>query len=663
LSISYFFLNNKDNYKRQQEMSYLKFDKTVMINLQESLSREVLRTNRQGAYHCTTVVDCNTRKYHGLLVIPVPSLDDDNHVLLSSLDETVIQHGAEFNLGVHKYSGDNFSPKGHKYIREYNTDTVPRTVYRVGGVILSKEKVFSVYSNQIMIKYTLEDAHSETTLRFRPFLAFRSVNDLTQANGNVNQNYTEVENGIRTCMYAGYPDLYMQFNKNVKFIYSPNWYFGIEYPKEQERGYPFKEDLYVPGYFEVPIMKGESIIFSASIDPVDTSQLQEEYDKEVASRTPRTSFFNCLKNSAQQFYIRPTQDDAYLLAGYPWFKVRARDLFLSLPGCTLSIDDPVRFKKIMHTAMPALQNFMANGTEDKMIHEIDPPDVPLCAIWAIQQYAKDQGMDEARQLYGDLITEIINYFIGQKHPYTKVMFNGLLFAEGRDKAITWMNSTINGKPVVPRSGYIVEFNALWYNALCFYREMMGDKTPENIVKMIGQLDKSFPEIFVNGYNYLFDSVNGSIVDWSVRPNMIFAVALAYSPLTRMQKRGVVDFVTKELLTPKGVRSLSPKSEGYKPYYVGPQYERDLAYHQGTAWPWLLGAYLEAYLRVFGNSGVAFAERRLISLEEEMSLHCIGTIPELFDGNPPFTGRGAVSFAMNVAAILRILDLLKKYDVD
>ena len=147
------------------------------------------------------------------------------------------------------------------------------------------------------------------------------------------------------------------------------------------------------------------------------------------------------------------------------------------------------------------------------------------------------------------------------------------------------------------------------------------------------------------------------------PNMIFAVALPYSPLTRMQKRAVVDIVTKELLTPKGLRSLSPKSEGYRPYYVGPQYERDLAYHQGTAWPWLLGAYLEAYLRVFGKSGVAFAERMLISLEEEMSLHCIGTIPELFDGNPPFTGRGAVSFAMNVAAILRVVDLLKKYNAE
>ena len=644
-------------------MSYLKFDKTVMINLEESLTREVLRTNRTGAYHCTTVVDCNTRKYHGLLVMPVPEIDDDNHVLLSSLDETVIQHGAEFNLGLHKYQGDNYSPKGHKYIREYSSDTVPRTLYRVGGVIFSKEKVFSLYENRIMIKYTLEDAHSATTLRFRPFLAFRSVKSLTQANGNVNQAYTEVPNGIKTCMYHGYPELYMQFSKKVKFVYEPYWYNGIEYTKEQERGYPYKEDLYVPGYFEIPIKKGESIIFSAGDSQVATTRLKSLYENEVNARTPRTSFFNCLKNSAQQFYFRPKEDDAYLLAGYPWFKVRARDLFVALPGCTLSIDDPVRFEKIMHTAMPAVRAYMNESKQDSVIREIDEPDVFLWAIWAIQQYAKDTNLQRAKELYADFIKEILEFISGQKHPDMKVMDNGLVFANGRDKAITWMNSTINGKPVVPRSGYIVEFNALWYNALCFYTELMGGTPIEEYDKLIKAMDTSFKDTFVNGYNYLFDSVNGSIVDWSVRPNMIFAVSLPYSPLTRIQKRSVVDIVTKELLTPKGLRSLSPKSEGYKPYYVGPQYERDLAYHQGTAWPWLLGAYLEAYLRVFGKSGVSFAERMLISMEDEMSLHCIGTIPELFDGNPPFTGRGAISFAMNVAAMLRVVDLLKKYNAE
>lgn len=644
-------------------MSYLKFDKTVMVNLQESLAREILRTNRKGAYHCTTVVDCNTRKYHGLLVMPVPNLDNENHVLLSSFDETVIQHKAEFNLGLHKYGGNHFSPNGHKYIREYTSDIVPRTVYRVGGVILSKEKIFSSFENRIIIKYTLEDAHSATTLRFRPFLAFRSVKELTYENGNVDQSYTEIPNGIKTCMYPGYPELYMQFGKKAKFIFDPHWYKGLEYPKEQERGYPYQEDLYVPGYFEVAIKKGESVFFSAGDTEVSTTRLKYLYETEIQSRTPRTSFYNCLKNSVQQFYFRPNEEDAYLLAGYPWFKVRARDLFISLPGSTLSIQDPARFEKIMHTVMPAVETFMETGESDKIIQEIYQPDVILWAIWAIQQYAKAEGVEKTKELYAGFIGKIIQYIISQKHPDMRLTDNGLLYANGKEKAITWMNSTIHGKPVVPRSGYIVEFNALWYNALCFYTELNGDIPIETIDPIIKSIERSFAETFVNGYNYLFDSVSGSTVDWSVRPNMIFAVSMQYSPLTRQQKRAVVDIVTKELLIPKGLRSLSPKSEGYHPYYIGPQYERDLAYHQGAAWPWLLGAYLEAYLRVFGKSGVSFAERMLISMEEEMSLHCIGTISEVFDGNPPYTGRGAISFAMSVSAILRIVELLKQYNAE
>jgi predicted glycogen debranching enzyme len=635
-----------------------------MVNLEESLTREVLRTNRKGAYHCTTVVDCNTRKYHGLLVMPVPSLGEDNHVILSSLDETVIQHDAEFNLGLHKYQGHNFSPQGHKYIREYTTENMPRTLYRVGGVILLKEKVFSSHENRIMIKYTLVDAHSPTILRFRPFLAFRKANQLTYENDHINRSYTEIQNGIKTSLYPEYPELSMQFNRKATFVYDSHWYKNIEYPKEQERGYPYQEDLYVPGYFEVAIKKGESIIFSAGDKDVTTTRLKALYEAEATIRTPRDSFYNNLKNSVQQFYFRPNETDIYLLAGYPWFKVRARDLFISLPGSTLSIQDPGRFESIMQTAMPAVRAFLGKGKlENPVIKEINQPDVMLWAIWAIQQYAQHAGAEQARERYAGFIEEMLDYILNQKHPDMKVMINGLLYADGKDKAITWMNSTVNGRPVIQRTGYIVEFNALWYNALRFYKELTGNTPVEKIDTVIKAMEQSFLEIFLNGHNYLFDSVTDSHVDWSVRPNMIFAVALPYSPLTRMQKRSVLDFVTKELLTPKGLRSLSPKSEGYRPYYVGSQYDRDMAYHQGAAWPWLLGYYLEAYLRVFGKGGVSFVERMLISMEEEMSLHCIGTLSELFDGNPPFAGRGAISFAMSVSAILRVVELLKKYEVD
>jgi len=645
-------------------MSYLRFEKAVMTNLQESLRRELLRTNRSGAYSSTTLVDCNTRKYHGLLVVPVPEIDDENHVLLSSLDCTVVQHGAEFNLGLHKYQGNVFSPNGHKYIREFDASHIPTTTYRVGGVILKKEVIFQHYEDRLLIRYTLVDAHSATTLRFRPFLAFRSVRQFTHENMTASREYSLVDNGIKTCMYAGYPDLYMQFSKKNEFVFMPDWYRGIEYPKEQERGYASNEDLYVPGYFEIPIKKGESVVFSASTSQIKTSTLKKLFDQEVDDRVPRDNFYHCLVTAAHQFHNRKQNDDRYLLAGYPWFKARARDTFIAMPGLTLAIGERDYFELVMKTAEKGLREFMEDKPLSVKIYEIEQPDVPLWAIWSIQQYVKDAGREEGYQRYGKLVEDIVNYIIKGGHPNLRLDENGLVFSDGRNKAVTWMNSTANGKPVVPRSGYIVEFNALWYNALKFCAAMFVDQGRHQEADALEQrallCKQSFIETFVNEYGYLLDYVDGTNMDWSVRPNMIFAVALDYSPLSQQQMKSVVDICTRELLTPKGLRSLSPKSGGYNPMYVGPQTQRDYAYHQGTAWPWLGGFYMEACLKLYKRSRLSFIERQMVGYEDEIDYHAIGTISELFDGNPPFHGRGAMAFAMNVAEILRTLKLLEKY---
>ena len=645
-------------------MSYIHFDKTLMTNLEEALPKEILRSNRSGAYSCSTIVDCNTRKYHGLLVVPIPELGDENYVLLSSLDETVVQHGAEFNLGLHKYQGNNFSPNGHKYIREFNCDQVPTTIYRVGGVVLKKEKVFQHYENRIIIRYTLLDAHSETTLKLRPFLAFRCVREYTHENTRVNRDYQEVSNGIKTCMYDGYPELYMQLNKKNDFVFQPDWYRGVEYPKELERGYAFNEDLYVPGYFELKIKKGESVVFSAGLSEIKTTQLKQIADFEAKIRTPRDNFYHCLVNSAHQFYYH-VDGENYILAGYPWFKCRARDMFIALPGLTLAIDEIDQFEDVMKTAEKAIRNFINEEPVGYKIYEMEHPDVLLWAVWALQQYAKETSREQCRQKYGELLKDIMEYIRQRKHDNLFLHENGLLYANGTEKAITWMNSTVNGHPVIPRTGYIVEFNALWYNALRFVADLVregGDAIFADVLDAQAEVTgKSFVDVFRNEYGYLLDYVDGNMMDWSVRPNMIFTVAFDYSPLDRAQKKQVLDIVTKELLTPKGIRSLSPKSGGYNPNYVGPQVQRDYAYHQGTAWPWLAGFYFEAYLRIYKMSGIGFIERYLIGYEDEMSSHCIGSISELFDGNPPFKGRGAISFAMNVAEILRILYLLSKYN--
>ncbi len=626
-------------------MSYLKFDKSLMINLEQSLTKEMLRTNQSGAYHCTTIVDCNTRKQHGLLVIPIPEMGNRSHVMLSSLDETVIQHGAPFNLGLHRYQGGVYSPNGHKYIREFDCESVPRTTYRVGGVILTKEKIFISHENRILIRYTLVEAHSPTTLQFRPFLAFREANSLVQANSQINTECAPAKNGVSCCLYPGYPTMYMQLSRKPEWVYDPHWYNGIEYVKDLERGIPYTEDLWVPGYFSIPIKKGESIIFSAGISEVSPRSLDKMYEAEIASRTARTSFYNCLKNSARQLYLKEGKNE-YMLSGYPWGTVLARNTF------------------IMGTAAKALTRYMDSGEIDTRIHGIELPDIPLWAVWAIQQYARNISMEEARERYMELVTHILDWILAGGHPNLTVDENGLISTRGEDSPASWMNSTLHGRPVIPRSGYLVEFNALWYNALR-QGASMAENNPSLAERaslwneQAEKMKQPFIDMFLNDYGYLYDYVNGTYADPSVRPNMAIAIGLDYSPLDRRQRKRVLDVVTRELLTPKGLRTLSPKSYGYRPFYLGSPEERELALHQGPARPWLISFYADAYIRVFGMSGVSYIDRMLIGFEDEMSQGCIGSLSQLYDGNPPFGGRGAISHATNIAGVLRTLRMLKK----
>ncbi len=639
-------------------MSYLKFDKNLLINLEQSLSKEMLRTNRAGAYHCTTLVGCNTRKQHGLLVIPIAEMDNKPHVLLSTLDETVIQHGAPFNLGIHRYKGDVYSPNGHKYVREFDCEEVPRTTYRVGGVILTKEKIFISHENRILIRYTLVEAHSPTTLRFRPFLAFREVNSLCIANSAINGSMQQVENGAATCLYPGYPTLYMQFNHRPTWVDEPAWYRDIEYLRDLEMGVPYCEDLWVPGYFELPIRKGESIIFSAGTEPVNPRNLKKMYTAEIESRTPRTSFFNCLKNAAKQFYIKQG-DDMYIISGFPWGTVLARNTFMSLPGLTLAIDHRADFEAIMATGIRALNNFMEDGSLDHRIHGIDLPDILLWAGWAVQQYAKAFGRDTTRELYGAFLTRAVEYIMSNTHP--NLHFDeetAMLSADGTKTPISWMNATHNGVPVIPRSGLLVEFNALWYNLLRFAADTLER---DDFADVAERLRQPFIDTFLNDGGYLYDYVDNRYASPEVRPNMAVAIGLDYSPLDRRQRKSVLDVVTRELLTPKGLRTLSPKSYAYRPFYEGDMYEREETLHKGPARPWLMGFYAEAYFKVFGLSGLSYIDRMLIGFEDDMSQRCIGSLSQLYDGNPPFQGRGAVSHATNVAEVLRTVRLMKRYN--
>ncbi len=644
-------------------MSYLKFDKSQLINLENSLSKDMLRTNRIGAYSVTTLPDCNTSKYDGLLVVPVADHNYDNYVLLSSLDETVIQHGAEFNMGLHCFQGNNYSPKGHKYIREFTMETVARTTYRVGGVVFSKERVFISNEARILIKYKMIEAQSPVTMRFRPVVAFRSVDELTHENNKINGGHENVANGISMALYSGLPRLFMQFNTDVQFVDRPYWYKNIEYWQERERGYDCTEDLFSPGYFELTMDAYDEVIFSASTTEANPDNFADQYKKEIAGRTSRLDFFNTLKNAGNQFCQLRDKGD-YIMAGYPWFKCRARDEFISLPGIALATGNKELFHKVMDSALPAVNDFLDAFTNKSQIEELEAPDALLWFIWAVQQYAKKYTLQDAAQLYGDVVFKIINTIRENNHPTLTAHENGLLWVNGYDKPASWMNGTAWGRPVLPRSGYLVEINALWFNALKFTSDiakLRGDNYLVDILNYQAEFAKnSFSQTFWNG-NYLYDFVADNERNLEVRPNMIFAVSLDYSPLDRRQQKKVLDIVTRELLTPRGLRTLSPKSGQYKPIYAGNEVERAYNYHSGTVWPWLIGAFTEAYLKLYARSGVFFMERILSGFEVEMGQSCIGTLNELYDGNPPYTPRGAMSFAMSVAETLRAMSIVKEYN--
>jgi len=643
-------------------MAYIKFDKKKLINLEYSLKRELLRSNRAGAFCNTTIVNCNTRKYHGMLVVPQPQFGNDPHVLLSSFHETVIQNNAEFNLGIHKYRNNIYAPKGHKYVRDFQLDPTGKITWRVGGVVLEREMLFSSLEDLLLLKYTLVEAHSETWLRFKPFLAFRNIHALSKVNDDVNKNFIPVKNGAEFTMYDGYTPLVIQFTKEVKYNHSPDWYHNIEYTHEKLRGYDHLEDLYVPGVFELPMKQGESIVVSAGTKEILPAGMKQKFSAEAKKRIPRDSFKNCLLNSSEQFVVK-REGKIDVIAGYPWFGAIGRDTFMALPGLLLTKGDTRAYAFILNSMIRRMQGPFFPSAVLNQKTEYNSVDTQLWFFWALQKYVEYIGETEKNwSIYKSVINKILDAYSEGTWFNIGMMENGLLFAGEPGFALTWMNAVIDGKPVTPRIGSPVEVNALWYNAIRFslyLAEKANDKSfTEKWKTVAGKLKESFIENFWDEKKgYLADYTNGDFKDWSVRPNMLLAVSLPFSPLSDLQKKKVLDVVERELLTPRGLRTLSPKNLKYKGVYHGNIQQRDEAYHQGSVMPWMLGHFAAAYFSVYGKSGLSVIKNLYTSFEPEMQEYGIGTISELFDGDPPHKPSGAISMATAVAELLRIEQMI------
>lgn len=642
-------------------MSYLKFDKAELVNLEYSLAREILATNKTGGYLNTTITGCNTRKYHGLFVLPLKNFENRRYVLLSSLDETLIQHDRAFNLGIHCYGKNNYEPRGHKYIVDFEFEKYPVLTYRVGGIKFSKSMLFLHNKEQLLIKYTLLDAHSATTLRLRPFLAFREIHALTHANESADKGFVSVENGAGYRMYDGFPTVNIQLNRKNDYMHSPDWYYNVEYQEEQRRGFPYREDLYSPGYFELPIKKGEQVIVSVSTSPVSPRGLSSVFSREEGGRITLRSYDDCLKRAAKQFIVGSGKNAKEVYAGYTWMGKGLRETMISLPGLTLFADgDTALFEEVLESSFRIYAHQLARGSKQA--------DAALWLVWAVQQYASFTGNSGyVWKKYGDRLKAIVKSFVAGDRMGVRLADNGLLWVRMNGVAMTWMNAyDKNGVPVTERSGCQVETNAFWYNAVCYVLEMEsqygGDRRFAGMLRSIkNNIEACFCSTFwMEDRHHLADYVDENGRNEDMRPNQIFACSLEYSPLPEELRAKVMEAVKRELLTSRGIRTLSPKNPLYKGIYDGDQDRRDHAYHQGSTRVWLLTFYIEAMFRLYGEMFVRRASELNGAFEEDIERHGVGCICELYDGDPPHNPHGAISSAVATASLLRSGYLVNKY---
>ena len=636
-------------------MSYIAFDKEKLVNINFAKEREILRCSRSGAFATTTLCGLNTRKYHGLFIVPQDNLGGRRHLLVSGLNENIVVNDMDFHLGIHQYKGKVIDPKGNKYLQNFSADSVPVYDYRVGKFNFQKSMLFQHDADRIIIKYTFLDKEDNLALQVEPLLAFRDIHQLTHANNDVHTDFETVENGAGFCMYNGYTPVYFQFSEPVQYQHHPDWYYNIEYEEELKRGYEGHEDLWRPGTLTAKV-QGKELYLTIGTEPMNPAEIAKLYTSEANKRTPRYNFASCLKNAAEQFLVqRNGRTD--IIAGYPWFGRWGRDTFIALPGLTLAIGKTALFEEIADSMVADLKDglFPNIGAGDNAAY--NSVDAPLWFIRALQIYFEHVGKPKKLWTkYGDVIKQILNAYRNGTMNNIRMLDNGLIYAGGPGLALTWMDAVVDGRPVTPRTGCQVEINALWFNAIKFGLDLARVSHDKTFIADWEPVVADFPNVFKETFwskemGYLADYVDGDYKNFQVRPNMLIAASLPFSPISERLKQLVLKRVTEELLVDKGIRTLSPKDPEYKGHYKGNQAERDAAYHQGTVWPWLLFPYTDCLMHVYPESAPEVLNRILYHFDGCMTYYGVSTVAEITDGDPPFKPNGCISQAWSVAALL------------
>ena len=648
-------------------MAFLKFNKSELVNLEYSLKREIIVANKTGAYCNTSIVTCNTRRYHGLLAVPIDKLGGGNFILLSSLDESLVVGGKQFNLGIHCY-GDVYEPRGHKYIVDFDADPAPEIVYKVGEILFSKTILMAPDSDQVLIKYHLIEAPEKATLMLKPFLAFRSVHSLTSQNPEAVTDCKEINNGVSFRLYEDFPDLNLQLSAKAQFKSLPYWYNGVTYSDEMRRGFNCKEDLFVPGFFTVSMKPGDSIVFSASVSEDDPKVLKRKFTDALKRLGHINNYHDLLVRNAEMLKCS-RNGHKRINAGFSWLETGLlRETILSLPGLTLYANgDCDEFEEI-------LDNLIADEQE-RLFHRTTQVEAPLLLTDTIQQYIhyledekgeKDAGKKIWKK-YGSTLKEILESYLPGRRNEVAMHPNGLLWAQMDGVALSWMNTYVGGRPVTERAGYQVETNAMWYNAVCFAIDMEKKYGPKRKNEFVEKwtpirdlIEENYQKTFWNyEAGYLADYVDNFGQNMDVRPNQLYAISLDYSPVEDMIKSDVVMTVNNELVTRRGIRTLSPRNVMYRGVYEGSQTDRDLAYYQGCAFPILLDPYVNICFKMMGSNFYKKAEYLTEGFYADINKHGVGAFSELYDGDPPHEAHGAIASACSTAALLRVDYLMNK----
>jgi len=650
-------------------MDTLSFNGDVCRDLRAAASREWLETNGLGGYASSTIVGLNTRRYHGLLVAAPPPLAE-RFVLLARVEETLHTGDAAIELATSRYPGI-IHPQGFRYLKSFHLDPFPTFVYDIDGVEVEKTLFMVHGENTTVIQYAIthHDGAAAPRLRLdvRPLIAFRDYHSTTHENGALNADVIVGDGMATVAPYAGLPPLHLAHNA-VDLQKTGYWYRQCELDAERERGLDSIEDHFNPFTLRFEIGPGAPAVIVASTEPQNVSRAADCRQREITRRhrivTPTTfdtPLTRRLARAADDYIVR-RGDRQTIVAGYHWFTDWGRDAMIALTGLTLVTGKYDVARSVLrafasHVDQGMLPNRFPDRGDAPEYNTVDATLWMFEAARAYVQYSSDFGF-VSTELY-PVLADIVSWHLRGTRYGIKVDADGLLTSGADGVQLTWMDAKVGDRVVTPRHGKPVEIQALWYNALRVMEDFAGragDRDGEHRYHALARTVKTaFNRTFWNGASRcLFDVVNGDAKDGAIRPNQIFAVSLPHSMLSQARAADVVTTVWMHLLTPLGLRTLAPNDPEYHGRYSGGPAERDAAYHQGTVWPWLLGPFVTAYVRVHRSSASARAQARrwLAPLADHLSQAGVGHISEIFEGDAPHGPCGCIAQAWSVAEILR-----------